>query len=790
MDRRTFWHVVILHLLAGPTLARADSPAASYIFPAGGQRGTTVSARVGGLNLNSKAGFEILGSDVETPSEIRRTETTWFEGPLLPLPDSQQSEDYPKDYAAEVKIAADAPAGPRAWRVWTCQGAANALPFVIGEYPEIVEHETSDNSAADPVPVALPLPVTINGRIFPREDVDAWSLPLTAGEVLTAKVDAGRLGSPLDPWMEAFGPGGQRLAELDAAARCDGRLAFLAPVTGIYTVKISDVTVKGSQSHVYRLTLTTGPSIDTIFPLGGRRGETVESIMEGLGLPSKTHSLLLATEGSGSGFQDVAVAIPEAGSTVLEVDDLAEATELEPNNNPAGAKRIDFPGVGNGRIGKAGDIDVWAVTLTKDLSYLVDLRAARLGSRLDGQLRLIDATGKELARAEGTPARGGDPFLTIKAPETGVYYLHVSDRFRSRGGPRWAYRLRVTDTPSPDYRLVFSADTLTIPRGGELKWKVDAERIGGFAEPIAIEVDGLPAGVSFPKAVIAANEAAVELAFKADAKAPIRSTRIVIRGTSKIGNKDVNRTATLRGLKGLPPIDNVRLAVAFPTPFKIVGLTDFGDAPRGFVRHRRFRIERNGFSGPLEIRLADRQARHLQGVKGSLLTLPANAVEFGYRVTLPPWMEVGRTSRTVVTAAGIVRDNDGTEYEVNYSSHGAELQVIAVIGPGLLGLEASRDSLPLAPGRSIEVGVKLARSKTAGGPVRVEMIAPAEVQGLSAEPLILEPGHAEGVMRIHSGEVLTCPSEARILLRASTMVGGDPATAETTLAIVRETTSR
>jgi hypothetical protein len=405
MDCRTFWRVAIVLMLAGPALA--DPPSASYVYPAGGQRGTTVAVRIGGLNLNSKAAFEMLGPGVETPQEIRRTETTWLEGPLLPLPDSQQAEDYPKDYSARVTIAADAPVGSRAWRIWTSQGAAGSLPFVIGEYPEIVERETIDDSGVVPVPVTLP--VTINGRIYPREDVDAWSVPLKAGEAFSASVDAGRLGSPLDPWVETFAPDGRRVAEIAPAPRCDGRLAFLAPETGTYTVKIHDLNVKGSQSHVYRMTLATGPSIETIFPLGGPRGKEVHYITEGVGVPPKTHSVIVASEESGRGPRDVVVSIPQAGSTVVEVDDLGEVSELEPNNNAEKSTRLELPGVGNGRIGKAGDVDVWIVSLVKGTSYVVELRAARLGSRLDGLLRLTDAAGKELSHAEGTTANGGIP---------------------------------------------------------------------------------------------------------------------------------------------------------------------------------------------------------------------------------------------------------------------------------------------------------------------------------------------------------------------------------------------
>src|SRR5437773_9846740 len=103
------WPVVVLASLitvAGP--APANPPVASYIFPAGGQCGKTVAVRVGGLFLYDKCGFEMLGPGVDASKELRRTRTLWLEGPILPLPDSQRQEDYPKDMAGQVKITADA----------------------------------------------------------------------------------------------------------------------------------------------------------------------------------------------------------------------------------------------------------------------------------------------------------------------------------------------------------------------------------------------------------------------------------------------------------------------------------------------------------------------------------------------------------------------------------------------------------------------------------------------------------------------------------------------------------
>src|SRR5262245_14492655 len=216
MHRTRFSAVVAAVLLTGGT-GYANAPVASYIFPAGGQRGTAVNVRVGGLFLHQRCGCEMLGPGVEASPQLQRTRTLWLEGPLLPLPDSQQAEDYPKDMAGQVQIAPDAALGVRHWRVWTSQGATSALKFMVGGLPEIVEDETD----GDPGTVAVRLPVTINARIFPREDVDLWSFSARKGQSITCEVHAARLGSPLDSRVEVLDPQGRPVAENDDAYGAD-----------------------------------------------------------------------------------------------------------------------------------------------------------------------------------------------------------------------------------------------------------------------------------------------------------------------------------------------------------------------------------------------------------------------------------------------------------------------------------------------------------------------------------------------------------------------------------------
>src|SRR4051794_25764464 len=96
-SRSVFVFLCVLCVLCGESSASANPPVASYIFPAGGQRGTTVPVRVGGLFLHERCGFDLVAPGVTASPALVRDKRIWFEGPLLPIPESQQQEDYPAD---------------------------------------------------------------------------------------------------------------------------------------------------------------------------------------------------------------------------------------------------------------------------------------------------------------------------------------------------------------------------------------------------------------------------------------------------------------------------------------------------------------------------------------------------------------------------------------------------------------------------------------------------------------------------------------------------------------------
>jgi hypothetical protein len=751
----------------------ANPPIASYLFPAGGQRGTTVSLRVGGLFLNKKCGFELLGPGVEAERELRRVPTLWFEGPMLPLPDSQRAEDYPQDMAGRVRIAADAPIGLRRGRLWTAEGAASGLWFQVGELPEIVEEEID----GDPVPVEVRLPVTINGRIFPRQDVDVWSFRASKGQTISAEVFASRLGSPLDSRLTVLDPDGRVIAENDDAFGADSFVSFTAAADGLYSVRIQDSNQQGSPAHVYRLTLTAGPHI-AVYPLGGRRGSTVRFTASGPGVPAHLEAKL-PDQVTADYSHRFAVGLTHTSPVRLDVDDLPEHLEAEPNDAPASAPLIALPAVLNGRIDRPGDVDCWRFERKKGQAWQFELRASRLGSRLAGVLSILDPAGKVLASAEGKPGQV-DPSLTFTLPADGTYSVQVRDRFRSRGGPDFGYRLRITAPPAPGFQLHLIADALTLARGGQGKLRVTAERSGGFTGPIDLSFEDLPAGIQATNLKIAAGQNQVEVALKAEAAAAIGASRVRVRGSAMVADRALTETATLAGTPGQPETDTVLLAVALPVPFKVVADYQMSWSSRGSVHRRKYRIERNGYDGPLEVRLADRQARHLQGVTGPVLTVPTGATEFEYAVQLPPWMEIGRTCRVCIMASAVIKDGD-REHEVSFSAIGQNDQIVTVIEAGKLNVETTAASVAAAPGKTVSVPIKVLRGKGLSGPVRVELVLPAHVRGVQAEPMTIAEGQGEGTLAIRFAGDSQGPFNMPATIRATLETASGPVFAETRL---------
>jgi hypothetical protein len=777
MDTRA-WLTSLAALLACCSAIDAEEPVASYLFPAGGQRGTKCEVRVGGLFLHDGCQFDLVGPGVRAARPLKRTETIWFEGPLIPLPDSQLAEDYPQDYATQIEIADDAPLGTSYWRLATSQGATAARRLVVGDLPEVVEQEIDGET----IPMTVDLPVTINGRIFPREDVDIWSFRAARNQTIRAEVCASRLGSPLEARLEITDAEGRKLAESLGTPLDEANLSFTPAADGVYQIRIHDINFGGLQNYVYRLSLRFGPGVSAIFPMGGRRGETTRFELVGHGLPHLPLEVALPSANIKTYTHRFEVGGQLTNSVPIELDDLAEQIEREDNNDLSRAERVAVPSVVNGRIQSPGDVDCFTLTAAGGQSYEFDLRASRLGSPLDGVLTLFDSTGKEILRSDDTTAGNTDPQCRFTAPADSAYTLRIEERLASRGGAAFAYRLRI-DLARPDFRLVLASDAINLVRGKEAKLRIDVDALAPIEVPIELHVEGLPAGVKIEGTQIPPKARQAELKLTAAENTPIQTGRLVVRGMAKIAEQEITRIAQRIVPRGDPPIEHAFWAVALPTPFKFVGTYQLSFEPRGGFVERHYRLVRNGYSGPLEVSIADHQLRHLQGVTGPTVHVGPSAEQFDYSIFLPPWMELGRTSRTVLMAAGTLQDFDGSQHVVSFSTLEQNEQIVIRVSSGLLTLASDRESILAQPLGSTPIRLSITRDPSHPWPVRLELIVPPHVHGVKAESVILSPAQSSGQLRIEYAA--ECGPFNMPLIARATSVGADrPAVAETKIEIV------
>ena len=752
----------------------ADPPVGMYLFPAGGQKGTTVKFHASGLYLNQSCSLEMIGAGVKASPIVRATSSLWFEGPMLALPESQRQEDYPRAMAGSVTIAADSPLGHRYVLLRTAQGITLPQRFVVGELPEMVEEELPGS----PVPVQVKTPLTINGRIFPHEDIDVWSVSLKKGQVLSIWVEADRIGSPLEAKIDVRDSTGKLVAESVATTGTDPRTSFTALADGAYQISITDARSDGGPAYVYRLNLSTDTVVERAFPLGGQRGSRIALEYNG----TRSATVAMPADAKGTHLARIAAGVESSLPFALDVDEFPEVREQD-SPDPVRGNFLAIPSIGNGRIASPGEVDRWGFSARKGDALEFELRANRLGSPLLGVLTITDSAGKELAKAEPTT---GDPSLKFTAPADGLYFANVQDRFRGRGGNSFAYRLRLA-RPAPDFDLTFAIPSLSVTRGQQAILKIAARRHGTFNGPISIHLDGLPAGLSLPKEIVlAAGQLAIDVPIKADASAKIDGSLLGVRGTGLISLAPftamfcpITKSATWADDA---TVDRVRLAVAVPTPFKIAGDYELRLIPRGTVYTRKYRIERNGFAGPIEIDLAEKQARHLQGVTGPKFIVPGDKNEFEYPITLPSWMDAGRTCRVCVMGTGTVKDADGTAHVITYSSREQNDQIIAVVEPERLGMRIERGTVLAQPGSTVELKIEVRRGEGLKGAANVEVIVPRGIKGVSAA--VLRVDGENGTLKVQFEKDAKGPFPMPLTIRTTVMDGDKPVTAERALELV------
>lgn len=219
-----------------------------------------------------------------------------------------------------------------------------------------------------------------------------------------------------------------------------------------------------------------GPRLQSVFPLGCKQGSSVEVEIAGGNLEEArklyfSHAGITAEplpeeKGKAARFKvSVAASVPVGEFDVraigkhgisnprtFVVSDFAEFTEKEPNNQRSEANRITLNTTINGRVSPAEDVDWFVFAAKRGQRVLLECKAWRLDSKLDGFLWLFDANGKQLAASQDEAIRNEkrDPFIDFDIPADGDYFVKFTDFTYSGSGDHF-YRLAVTTLPYIDF---------------------------------------------------------------------------------------------------------------------------------------------------------------------------------------------------------------------------------------------------------------------------------------------------------------------------------------------------
>ncbi len=751
-------------------------PAIAYIYPAGGQAGTTVDVALAGLDWTPDMEFFVLESDVDLEivgplgDMIVPEPPYWFgaKGRSGALP-------IPREVPARLTIPEDRAPGPIHWQVANANGVSARGRFWVSRTTEVVEERHRR------APQLLPaLPVIVSGQVMRIEEVDRFRFAAPVAGPVTIDSFARRLGSPLNAALKVSdGSGNVLVDEVDTEGR-DLTVTFAARAGGEYLVSLHDLDYRGNRTFRYRLQITQGPRIVATRPAAGQRGQTQEVEFIGYGLRSEQARLETVSRSvSFEAKSDQAAAMPFTLETLVgsvqhefslsDTPELSEAALESQTAATAGKREMTVPGAITGTL-LPGETDHYEFTARKDEVWPMSLRQASSDARLDLVLAVHESEGKELARADDLPGTT-DAGLTFTVPADGTYRVEVSDLSGRPRSEASVYRLAVVP-PRPGFKLTIP-EQLPAPIGAKTEFSVKADRVGGFKEPIRLTVEGLFDGATTAdELVIAADASELKIAVNVSADAPAKASPLRVSGVAGEGTARIERQSgamlfatTMKPLAKVTPVDReggrtVHAGTTYPAMVIIDRYRDY--------------------DGDVLLQMAAGQSRHRQGINAGDVLVPAGESRVPFPVYMPEWLETSRTSRMICNALVHVPDPRGNKRWIASKMDG---RITMSVEGALMNLSNGAKELIARPGDTLEIPLQLFRSVKLNEQTTLELV-PDEVNSglLKAESVVIEPGRAETVFRVTSANDDRLLGRQKFIVRATAMQDGKyPAVAHTTV---------
>ncbi|MCI0462592.1 MAG: PPC domain-containing protein [Gemmataceae bacterium] len=570
--------------------SQQPTPRLTVLTPPGARAGATIDLLFAGTDLDSPEAMLFSHPGIKaTPSESP---------PPKPDPKAKPQPKGMKGVPSVGKFTAtvpgDVPPGHYDVRLVGKHGVSNPRTFVVGALPEAAEKEpNNDVDQAQRVEVGS----TTNAAVNAPTDVDYYVFKARRGQRIVIHCAGPTIDSRINPELKVFDRAGSQLATRRPSPGGDAVTDIIAPADGDYYVRLCQFTyTQGGPDYFYRLTLTTGPWIDAVYPPMVEPGKTAQVTLSGRNLPggkldpaavidgrpletltvpisAPADPLALQRLGYGGHVSPVTgmldgfeyrLKTPAGSSNPVPVFFARAPVVLEnpANDSQETAQALGAPCEVAGRIEKRRDRDWYAFTAKKGDVFTIEAQSQRLGSPTDLFLVVYNGTGKQATEMtqlddDAQPlsptrfyslSRDPAPYRFV-APADGKYYLlvysHLGDTL---AGPDHVYRLRIVPE-KPDFRLIvmppddYRPDTCILGQGGNRNLVVLAHRIDGFKGDITLTVDGLPPGVTCVPQTVGPNMKQTYLVLRAAPDAPDFAGSITVKGTATIGGQAVVREA-------------------------------------------------------------------------------------------------------------------------------------------------------------------------------------------------------------------------------------------------------
>lgn len=803
----------------------SGTPRISHIMPMGAQAGSSFELRVTGQDIKDVEGlhFNFPGVKVETgTSEITPVEKKGKPAPPL---NAQKFK---------VTLPANAPLGIQDVRIVTKAGISNPRAFVVTDHKEFVEEEP--NNDVDKAQ-RIELNSSANGVIAAPTDVDYYAFAGKKGQRVVCSVRSTSIDSRLPALVQLYGAGDMYLGGNRSYYQNDALIDAVLPADGDYYVRICSFSyTQGGIDYFYRLTVTTAPWIDAVFPPVVEPGKETQVTVYGRNLPGgkldpslvvndrPLEKAVVTVKASAdplalqrltfTGFMAPPASMldgfdhrlkNEAGQSnpaLLTYADAPVVLDSGDNDAQDKAQQVPLPCVVAGRVEKKADRDWYAFSAKKGQVITIEACADRLGAPLDLYFQVRSAQGTLITEQDDTAEILSPSFYTANpdparyrfvAPADEIYYVMVSSREAfTQYGPRHLYTLQITPE-APDFRLVAMPLSPIAPEGnvvsqsGGAAYAVFVWRLGNFNEEITITGENLPPGVSMKPQVISSLQKVAPVVVHADASAKPWAGAIKLVGTAKKLKREV-RSATITwpvAQANVPTITRLDrelvLAVRGKAPYTLVAGKDKVSVIQGekisipvkLVGDYKGTVQVAAIGGPTGL-IAPPVS--LSAGQGGNVTLDAK----GGTAFPPGNYTVFVRGQTQPINPKQPPKGGGPPNIVQVST-----PVTLTIVPKTLGkLTATPTAPKVSQGKTVEVTVRFARAYDLPLPLKVVAILPPNLKGVIVEEAMIKAGDDETKLVFSAAPNATIGTTPQITIRATALFNGEvPVVHETKLSL-------